>query len=45
LVQATPDIFIGKILEPEELLERSPALRLLSGSERLAILPFRIRLH
>ena len=45
MVHGAPDILGGKVLDPEELLERSPALGLLSGNERLAIIPFRIRLH
>lgn len=45
MVAGAPGIFGGRILEPRRLLEASPALRLLTESERLAIVPFEIRLH
>jgi protease-4 len=45
MVSGAPGIIGGRILEPKDLLEASPALRLLTESERLAIVPFQIRLH
>jgi protease-4 len=45
MVYGAPGIFSGRILEPRRLLEASPALRMLTESERLAIVPFEIHLH
>jgi protease-4 len=45
VVTGSPGIFGGRILDPRRLLEASPALRTLAESERLAIVPFEIRLH
>jgi hypothetical protein len=44
-LQGTQGVFGGEILEPKDALRASPALRLLTESGRLAIVPFRIRLH
>ena len=46
IIDSVQDVVrVGKVLDPEELLKHTPALRLLTESERLAIVPFRIRLH
>jgi protease-4 len=45
MAYGAPGVAALELLAPEELLERSPVLRLLTEGRRLAVMPFRVRIH
>jgi protease-4 len=45
MVHQTPEIFGLETLTPERILQRSPVLRMLIEGQRLAIMPFSVKMH